>query len=88
MPRVHESIRQLDLITLLPVSRTGPILLRSGEDARFRTGVDKALRSALIDDEYDLFVDERTTVVELSAAPERQLAELLRLTAYAEGDHQ
>ena len=81
IPVVRASLRHLDLIALLPVSRRGPIESRADEDARFRRRVDERLRRALIDDDYDLFPEAAPRVVELSPFPERQLAELIRLTA-------
>ena len=79
IPTVRNSVRELDLIALLPVSGEGPIASRPGEDERFRERVDDQLRRALIDDEYDLFGGPDTPVVlELSPFPDRQLAELLR----------
>jgi hypothetical protein len=81
IPVVRPSLRHLDLIALLPVSRRGPIESRPDEDARFRKRVDERLRRALIDDDYDLFAEAAPRVVELSPFPERQLVELVRLTA-------
>jgi predicted ATPase len=82
LPTVRAALRHLDLIVLLPVSPAGPIQARPGEDGRFRRRVDRRLRGALLDDDYDLLGGgEAPRVVELSALPERQLAELLRLTA-------
>jgi hypothetical protein len=78
-PAVRDSVRSLDVIILLPVSRQGPITGRPDEDARFRKRVDDRLRRALIDDEYDLFAGTGTTVAELPPDPERQLRELVRL---------
>ena len=81
-PAVRTAIRHLDLIVLLPVSSHGPIDARPGEDERFRARVDEELRQALIDDDYDLLSGpEAPKVVELSPFPDRQLAELMRLTA-------
>jgi hypothetical protein len=80
-PAVKASLRHLDLIVLLPVSDEGPVRSRAGEDTRFRRRVDERLRRALIDDDYDLFGDgDSPQVVELSPFPERQLADLIRLT--------
>ena len=58
------------------------VLVRDlAEDERFRRRVDERLRRALIDDEYDLFGDDRSPLVtELSPLPARQITELLRLT--------
>jgi hypothetical protein len=81
IPVVRASLRDLDLIALLPVSLRGPIAPRPDEDARFRKRVDERLRRALIDDDYDLFANASPRVVELSPFPDRQLAELIRLTA-------
>jgi hypothetical protein len=78
---VRAAMRNLDLIVLVPLVRNGPITPRPDEDERFRRRVDERLRRALIDDEYDLFGDAETRVVELPAVPERQIAELLRLTS-------
>ena len=83
VPVVRQSVRKLDLIVLLPVG-TG-VGGRSGEDPRFRRRVDGRLRRALIDDDYRLFGEDAPSVVELSPVPERQLAELLRLTAPGRG---
>lgn len=85
-PAVRAAVRNLDLIALVPVSTSGPVAPRPGEDERFRTRVDEVLRGALIDDDYDLFGDEGApVVVELSPLPERQLAALVR-HATAEGE--
>jgi hypothetical protein len=81
VPIVRGSLRHLDIIVLLPVSRRGPIEGRAGEDDKFRKRVDRRLRSALIDDDYDLFEDGLPKVVALPPDPGQQLAELLRLTA-------
>jgi hypothetical protein len=80
VPIVRASLRQLDLIVFLPVSSRGPIEARPDEDEHFRKRVDEKLRRALIDDDYDLLGDAPTRVIELSPLPDRQLAELLRLT--------
>ena len=82
VPAVRASLRHLDLIALLPVSDA--IRARPDEDERFRKRVDDRLRRALIDDDYDLFTaGSAPRVVELSPLPERQLAELVRLTETA-----
>lgn len=82
IPAVREAVRHLDLIAFLPVSSTGPVTARPHEDEGFRERVDEMLRRALIDDEYDVFVDGAAPcVVELSPVPDRQLAELMRRTA-------
>lgn len=84
VPIVRACLRHLDRIAFLPVSPDGPG--RPGEDARFRRRVDEHLRRALIDDDYDLFAGrDSPRVVELSPLPERQLAELLRLTSSDRG---
>jgi hypothetical protein len=86
VPVVRTSLRHLDLITLVPVSAAGPIQARPGEDVRFRKRVDEGLRRALLDDDFDLFGDAGSPqVVELPAPPERQLAELMRLTGGGAG---
>ena len=55
---------------------------RPGESAGFRRRVAAALQRALLDDDYDLFGDpESPRVIELPPSPERQLAELIRLTS-------
>jgi hypothetical protein len=80
VPRVRAAVRSLDLIVFLPVSPTG-VPSRPGESAGFRRRVDAALQRALLDDDYDLFGDpESPRVIELSPSPDRQLAELIRLT--------
>ena len=80
VPIVKASLRQLELIVYLPVSPDGPEG-RPGEDERFRRRVDRCLRRALLEDEYDLLDDrDAPAVVELPPQPERQLAELVRLT--------
>lgn len=78
LPALRRSLRHLDLIVLLPVSKAIPA--RPGEDPRFRRRVDEALRRALVDDDYNLF-DHRESprVAELPPPRERQLADLLRL---------
>ena len=81
VPLVRDALRHLDLIVLLPVSASGPIEAREGNDVRFRKRVDEALRRALVDDDHDLFgAGDSPRVVELPPLPERQLLELLRLT--------
>ena len=83
MPIVKASLRRLELIAYLPVSPDGPEG-RPGEDDRFRRRVDRCLRRALLEDEYDLLDDsDAPAVVELPPQPERQLAELVRLTETA-----
>lgn len=79
LPLVRESVRKLDLIVLLPVA--AGVGGRPGEDPRFRRRVDDRLRRARIDDDYGVFGEDAPAVVELSAVPERQLVDLLRLTA-------
>ena len=70
------------MIAYLPISGSGPIRGRPGEDTAFRRRVDDALRRALLDDEHDLFGDRGAPrVAALPADPGRQLAELLTLTA-------
>ena len=82
VPMVRGAVRSLDLIALLPASTGGRVLSRPHEDERFRQRVDEELRRALIDDDYDLFGgDSAPRVVELSAAPDRQLSDLVRYTA-------
>jgi predicted ATPase len=79
-PLVRRSLRHLDLVVLLPVSKDLPA--RGDEDPRFRRRVDEALRRALVDDDYNLFRHrESPRVAELPPTRERQLAELVRLTA-------
>jgi hypothetical protein len=78
-PIVKASIRQLDLVAYLPVSVAG-VGGRRDEDERFREHVDLWLRRILLDDAYELLAEESSPrVVELPAAPDRQLAELSRL---------
>ena len=77
-PMVREAVGHLDLIALLPVTRAIPG--RPEEDARFRRRVDRELRRALLDDDYDIFAGPRPAIVELPREPERQLAELLART--------
>jgi hypothetical protein len=80
VPRVRAAIRSLDLIALLPLPGAGSLDERPGEDRRFRKRVDAALRSALLDDEYDLFDGPGApTVAELPRSPDRRLGELRRL---------
>jgi hypothetical protein len=77
----RESMRNLDLVVLLPVAR---IPGRAGESPAFRRRVDQALRAALLDDEYDLFDGaDSPRVLELHPDPGRQLASLLELTRMA-----
>ena len=79
MPTVRDSVYRLDLIVLLPVSTSGYVEARPGENESFRNRVDDELRAALLDDEYDLFEGpEAPLVVELPPSPERQLVELIR----------
>jgi hypothetical protein len=80
VPIVKASLRRLELIAYLPASPDGPEG-RPSEDAGFRRRVDRCLRRALLEDEYDLLDDrDAPAVVELPPQPERQLAELVRLT--------
>ena len=82
VPVVRDALRSLDLIAFLPVSSGGPVTSRPHEDERFRWRADEELRCALVDDDYGLLGrDHGPLVVELSADPDRQLAELLRRTA-------
>jgi hypothetical protein len=82
VPVVRAAVGNLDLIALLPAARRGPFASRPGEDDRFRERVDEELRRALMDDDYELFAaDPAPRVVEFSAMPDRQLQELIRLTA-------
>ena len=60
---------------------TRAIPARSDEDPRFRRRVNRALRRALLDDEYELFAAGGPTVIELPRTPGRQLAELLARTS-------
>ncbi len=83
VPTVRDSVRNLEMIVLLPVSRKGPVASRPGEDELFRRRVDNELRRALIDDDYDLLGgSDAPLVVELSPFPDQQLAELIRRTGY------
>ena len=85
VPTVRDSVRNLDMIVLLPVSSKGPIASRPGENESFRERVDEELRRALIDDDYDLFAGRDAPVVlELSPFPEQQLAELMRRTEFGD----
>jgi hypothetical protein len=80
VPRVKASLRRLDLIAYVPVS-AGGLAGRPGEDDAFRRRVDRCLRRALLEDAYALLDDTGApAVVELPPQPERQLAELIRLT--------
>jgi hypothetical protein len=81
VPVARASLRNLDLIVLLPVSRRGPIQGRADEDDGFRRRVDRCLRRSLVDDDYDLFGGTPTRVTELPADPDLQLAGMVRLTA-------
>jgi hypothetical protein len=82
VPRVREAARALDLIALVPLSKDIPP--RPGESPRYRRRVDEALRRALLDDHYDLFgAPGSPQVVELPAAPDRRLPELIRLATAA-----
>ena len=84
LPAVRASVLNLDLIAFLPVSRG--VVAREGEDDRLRRRVDERLRRALVEDDYELFGEEPSpVVVELSPMPERQLAELIRLTESGSG---
>ncbi len=82
-PRVREAVRRLDLIALVPLSAAIPPA--SDEDPRFRRRVDEWLRRALVDDDLGLFDGGPPRVVELPAAPDRRLAELIRLAAAETG---
>ena len=77
LPGVRQAVHNLDLIVLVPVSDA---IGRPGEDAQFRKRVDRRLRRALIDDDFDLFGGASAPrVVELSPVPSRRLPDLLRL---------
>jgi AAA domain len=77
LPGVRQAVHNLDLIVLVPVSDA---IGRPDEDARFRKRVDRHLRRALIDDDFDVFGgDGAPRVVELSPVPSRRLSDLLRL---------
>jgi predicted ATPase len=81
VPAVRKSLEHLDLIVLLPASAEGPFRPRPGEGAGFRRRVDERLRRALIDDDYGILGGPASPrVVQLSPLPERQLAELIRLS--------
>jgi AAA domain len=75
VPAVREAVGDLDLIAFLPVSRAIPG--RPDENPGFRRRVDRELRRALLDDDYDLFAGPRPAIVELPMEPERQLAVLV-----------
>ena len=81
VPAVRASVRDLDVIALVPLVRGGPIAGRPGEDERFRRRVDERLRRALVDDDFELFEGHTPMVVELAPSPERQLAQLMDITA-------
>ena len=83
-PAVRDAVRHLDLVAFVPVSRRGPMAGRPHEDERFRRRVDDVLRRVLIDDEYDVFSGGAPDVVELSPAPDQQLAELMSRTGGGE----
>lgn len=81
LPMVRDSVCNLDMIVLLPVSNNEHIGSRPGEDEDFRKRVDDMLRRALIEDAYDLFDGGNAPlVVELPPSPDRQLTELMRRT--------
>jgi hypothetical protein len=87
-PLVRASLPRLQLIAYVPLPPKGSVRLDAGESPRFRKRVDERLRSALFDDAFDLFDDRarpRPRVVELPAGPDRQLAELVRITAAETG---
>lgn len=77
IPIVRSAIRHLDLIAYVPVSAL--LRLRDDADPRTRRRVDRCLKSALLDDEYDLFEGrDRPVILELPADPEARLSDLLR----------
>jgi hypothetical protein len=79
VPKVRQSLLNLDLVVLLPLSETGSPSL-TGENPGFRRRVDAALDRALFDDEHDLLgEDGAPPVVALPSPSDRQLAELIRL---------
>jgi len=80
VPIVGASVRHLDVIVLVPVTRGGEITGRSGEDERFRRRVDEELRRALVDDDFDLFGSDLPRILELAPEPNRQLAQLITIT--------
>jgi len=76
---VQAALSDLDLVVFLPVVSNG-IQLREGENRGFRRRVDASLRSALVDDEYDVLGGSGSPrVVELPGNPLRQLSRLLEL---------
>jgi hypothetical protein len=83
VPRVRASLSRLEMIAYVPLLPKGAVRLDADESPRFRKRVDERLRRALFDDAFDLFdgTGPRPRVVELPLGSERQLAELLRLTA-------
>jgi hypothetical protein len=87
-PLVRASLPRLQLIAYVPLPPKGSVRLDADESPGFRKRVDERLRSALFDDAFDLFDDRarpRPRVVELPAGPDRQLAELVRITAAETG---
>jgi hypothetical protein len=77
IPGVRRSLRDLDLIAVLPLPDRAE---RSDENPGFRRRVDAALRRAVFDDDHRLLAgDESPRVMELSGRPDRQLAELIHL---------
>ena len=77
-PIVRASIRNLELIAYIPLSKNGPAP-RSGEDKAFRHRVDSCLKAALFEDRHELFADDRAPLaVSLPPGP-GQLTELNRL---------
>jgi predicted ATPase len=77
IPRVRSALGHLDLIAYVPVS---PLIRPRDEvDPRMRRRVDRCLRRALLDDEYDLFEgSDRPVILELPADPGSRLSELLQ----------
>ena len=77
VPVVRSAVRRLDLIAYVPVS---PLIRpRDDADPRMRRRVDRCLKRALLDDDYDLFEGgDRPVIVELPVDPGSRLAELLR----------
>jgi len=86
VPQVRRSLRGLDVIAYVPVSRKGPDA-RAGENPRFRLRVDEELRRALLDDDHDLFGGAGSPRVRtLPPDPQAQLDELVGLSGAAGPD--
>ena len=70
---VRTAIRLLDLVVYLPATDEG---VPESEDPGLRSAVDARLQGILLDDNFDLFVGDRPTVVEIVGTTAQRLQSL------------